>query len=97
MNDNPTHRAHKEPTARENDDIIITDFSKTTKVEVDPVKIKQIEAMTIADALSQKSIYERFHVGGVLSNLSGKKSHGGDDGIILQVRTTIFHERMTLL
>ena len=67
-----TWRAHEKQRHDENDDIIITDLSKTTRLEVDPVKMKQMKSTTIVDAMSQKSIYERFHVRRVLVIYLGK-------------------------
>ena len=74
-----------------NGDIIITDFSKTTKIEVDHIESKQPEVTTIADALSQKIIFERFHLKGVLSNILEKKSQNYDNSIIV-FRTAVFHD-----
>ena len=44
-----------------NDDIIITDFSKTTEILVNYSDIKQPEVTTIEDELYQKIIFERFY------------------------------------
>ena len=92
MNNDQTHGVLiKRPRVDKNDDIIITDFSKTTKIEVDHIEIKEPEVTTIADALSQKSIFERFHLKGVLSNISEKKSQNYNNSIIV-FRTTVFHD-----
>ena len=70
LNNNQTHGVLiKRPLVDKNDDIIITDFSKTTKIEVDHIEIKEPKVTTIADALSQKSVFERFHLKGVLSKV----------------------------
>ena len=45
-----------------NDDIITTGFSKTTKIEVDHIEIKEPEVTAIADTLSQKTIFEHFYI-----------------------------------
>ena len=47
-------------------------MSKTTRLEVDPVKMKQMKSTTIVDAMSQKNIYEWFHVRRVLVIYLGK-------------------------
>ena len=42
----------------ENDDIIITDFSKTIKVKVDQIAVQQLEITPINEALSEKGTFE---------------------------------------
>ena len=54
LDNNQTHSVHiKTPRVDKNDDIIFTDFSKTPKIEVDHVEIKEPEVNTITDALSE--------------------------------------------
>ena len=52
----------KRPRLGENDDIIITDFSKTKKVKIDHIAVQQSEITPIIEPLSEKGIFERFHV-----------------------------------
>ena len=53
LNNNQTHDfLIKRPLADNNDDIIVTDFSGTTKIKIDHIEIKESEVTTIADALS---------------------------------------------
>ena len=73
------------------DDIIITDFSKITKVGLDHIEIKESKISTIDDALSQKSIFERFLLKDVLSNISEKKSQNCDNSIMV-FHTAVFHD-----
>ena len=54
LNDSPTHG--------ENDDIIITDFSKTKTVKVDHIAVQQLEITPINEELSVKRIFQSFHV-----------------------------------
>ena len=93
LNDSPTHGISiKRPRRDENDDIIITDFSKTKKVKVDHIAVQQLEVTPTNEALSEKRIFERFHVKGIFTNISAVKSHHNDDGSTLNLRTTFIHD-----
>lgn len=62
LNNNQTHAVlMKRLWADKNDDIIITDFSKTTEILVNYSDIKQPEVTTIEDELYRKIIFERFY------------------------------------
>ena len=53
-----THCVHiKIPRHDENYDLIITDYSKAMKVQVDHIEIKQPKTTSTADALARKSIF----------------------------------------
>ena len=53
LNNNQTHDfLIKRPLVDNNDDIIVTDFSGTTKIKINHIEIKEPEVTTIADALS---------------------------------------------
>ena len=59
LNDSPTHGISIErPRQSENDDIIITDFSKTIKVKEDQIAVQQLEITPINEALSEKGTFE---------------------------------------
>ena len=77
------------------------DFSKTTKIQLDCIEIKDPEVTAIADALSQKIIFKLFHLKGILSNTSQEKPQNYDN-IIKVFLTAVFHDEtgqceMTLL
>lgn len=62
LNNNQTHAVlMKRLWVDKNDDIIITDFSKTTEILVNYSDIKQPEVTTIEDELYRKIIFERFY------------------------------------
>ena len=93
LNDNETYGVQiKRPRHDQNDGLIITDFSKTIKVEANHIEVKQPTPTLIADALGQKSLFERFHVKGVLTNLSKKQEHKNTEGEILIFKTAIFND-----
>ena len=75
-----------------NNDIITTGFSKTTKIEVDHIEIKEPEVTAIADALPQKTIFEHFYLKGELSDISEKKFPNHDNSVTV-FHTTVFHEK----
>ena len=94
LNDSPTHGISiKRPRHGENDDIIITDFSKTKKVKVDHITVQQLEITQISEALSEKVIFERFHVKGILINTTAAKSHHNDDGSNLDLHAAFIHDK----
>ena len=70
----------KRPRHGENDNTIITDFNQNKKVKLDHIAVQQLEIMPINEALSEKKIFERFHVKGILTNISAVKSHHNDNG-----------------
>ena len=66
--------------------MIITDFRKTKKVKVNHIAVQQLEVTPINKAISEKGIFEHFHVKGILTNIFVVKSHHNDDGSNLNLR-----------
>ena len=94
LNDSPTHGISiKRPRHSENDDIMITDFSKTKKVKVDHIAVQQLEETPINEALSEKVIIARFYVKGILTNISTVKLHHNDDGSNFNLRTAFINDK----
>ena len=82
LNDRPTHGISiKRPRYGKNDNIIITDFRKTKKVKVNHIAVQQLE-----ETISEKGIFEHFHVKGILTNIFVVKSHHNDNGSNLNLR-----------
>lgn len=87
-----THGVHiKRPQHDKNDDLIITDYSKTVKVQVDHTEMKQPEAAD--DALAQKSIFEHFLVKGVPMNSSETQYQNSSSGETLPFIKEIFNDK----
>ena len=87
LNDRPTHGISiKRPRHGKNDNIIITDFRKTRKAKVNHIAVQQLEVTPINETISEKGIFEHFHVKGILTNIFVVKSHHNDDGSNLNLR-----------
>ena len=62
-------------------------------MKVDHIAVQQLEITPINEALSEKGIFEHFHVKGILTNISAVKSHDDDDGSNLNLRTAFIHNK----
>ena len=62
-------------------------------MKVDHIAVQQLEVTPTNEALSEKRIFEQFHVKGILTNISAVKSHHNDDGSTLNLRTAFIHDK----
>ena len=94
LNDSPTQEILiKKLRHSENYTTIITYYSKTTKIEVYNIEVKELEITPIVDTLSQKRLFERYHIKDLLTNLLHKEACKNDDSDSLVYSTAIIIDK----
>ena len=94
VNENAVHGVCiKRPRFDTDTDIVVTDFSKTSKINVQNIPPPSYETTLIQEAFAQKGLFERFHIKGILTNMSDCTNHKNEEtGTTLKFRTAIFHD-----
>ena len=76
----------------QNDDILITDYTKVTILTITRCTTKDLIITNIPPVLGEATLYDRFNIQAAVSHVSDIDNHERD-GNMVTIRTAVVHDK----